>query len=152
MSGTLVADFAHAMGRDLERLEAQIGLYPDDESLWWVGGDITNPGGTLATHLVGNLEHFIGAELGGSGYVRDRELEFSERGVSRADLQGRVARCREGVLNVLAGLSDADLAEAYPGRLPPVLEGATTRRFLLHLSGHLQWHLGQLDYHRRLLP
>lgn len=144
-------DFARIMGRDLEALEREVGLYADDEALWRLGGEIKNSGGTLAAHLVGNLEHFVGAVLGNTGYVRDRELEFSERGTSRSELQARIAACRERVVNVLSGLSDDDMARTYPGKGPPSLEGASTRLFLLHLSGHLMWHLGQVDYHRRIL-
>ena len=94
MSGALGADFARVMGRDLEALERQIASYPDDARVWRVGGSIQNSAGTLATHLVGNLEHFVGAVLGGSGYVRDREREFSERDVPRAELVERIARVR----------------------------------------------------------
>ncbi len=151
MSTTTAEDFARIMGRDLEALEGQIGLYPDDATLWKVDGDIKNSAGTLATHLVGNLEHFVGTVLGDSGYVRDRELEFSERDVTRAELQARVARCRTRVVEVLSGLSPQDMAAPYVGKVPPSLAGASTHLMLLHLSGHLMWHLGQIDYHRRLL-
>lgn len=144
-------DYAHILGRDLSALAAQVEKYPDDASLWRVSGSILNPAGTLVLHLVGNLLHYVGGVLGGTGYARDRDAEFSGRDVSKAELVARVAACRETVVGVLAALPDEAFASPYPGALPPHLAGASTHRFLLHLSGHFMWHLGQVDYHRRLL-
>jgi uncharacterized damage-inducible protein DinB len=151
MESSLGADLAFLLGRDLDALAAQIGRYPDDASLWRIEGEVTNAAGTLALHVVGNLRHYVGGVLGGSGYVRDREAEFTRREPGREDLQAMVRACRAEVVPVLEGLDDRVLAGPYPGDLPASLRGATTRRFLLHLSGHLMWHLGQMDYHRRLL-
>lgn len=147
---TLGDDFAHLVARDLDALAAQLEAYPDDAAVWQVAGSIKNSAGTLALHLVGNLRHFIGAVLGGTGYVRDREAEFGDRDVSRAELLARVRACRDEVVAVLQGIPDDLMAQPYPGTLPPHLDG-TTHRFLVHLSGHLMWHLGQVDYHRRIL-
>lgn len=151
MSTTLGNDFARILGRDLDALAGQIGGYPDDESLWRIGGTILNSAGTLALHMVGNLEHYVGAVLGGTDYVRDRHREFSERDVPREVIQGMVSRCQETVISTLRDLSDEAFLAPYPGELPRSMEGASTHLFLLHLSGHLLWHLGQVDYHRRLL-
>jgi len=148
---TLAADYSHIVGRDLAALAAQVERYPDDASLWRVSGSILNPAGTLVLHLVGNLLHYVGGVLGGSGYVRDRDAEFADRDVPRAELVARIHACRDVVVPVLASLSDETFAAPYPGVLPPSLAGATTHRFVLHLSGHFMWHLGQVDYHRRLL-
>lgn len=144
-------DYAHILGRDLGALAAQVEKYPDDASLWRVSGSILNPAGTLVLHLAGNLLHYVGAVLGGTGYVRDRDAEFAQRDVPRAELLARIEACRDAVVPVLASLPDEAFAAPYPGTLPPHLAGATTHRFLLHLSGHFMWHLGQVDYHRRLL-
>ena len=144
------ADFAYVFARDLESLGAQIAAYPDDASLWRVGGTTKNPAGALVLHLVGNLFHYVGAVLGGSTYVRDRDAEFATRGVGRDELLARVRACRAQVVPVLEGLGAEAMASPYPGVLPPSMTGATTHRFLLHLSGHFMWHLGQVNYHRRL--
>jgi hypothetical protein len=151
VSTTIADDFARILGRDLDALAGQIGSYPDDASVWRTGGTTRNSAGTLAVHLVGNLEHFVGAVLGSSGYVRDREREFAERAVPRGEILRRIAHCQEVVLATLAGMSNEELARPYPSKTPPSLEGASTHLFLLHLTGHLSWHLGQVDYHRRLL-
>jgi hypothetical protein len=148
---TLGKDFARIMGRDLDRLRDEVEAYASDADLWRVRGEIKNSAGTLALHLAGNLDHFVGAVLGHSGYVRDREAEFGDRDVPRDEILHRVASCRSAVVGTLNGLSDAALQLPYPGQLPPPLAGSTTHLFLVHLAGHLTWHLGQINYHRRLL-
>lgn len=151
MSSKLSADFARILDRDLGRLAEQIETYPDDPAVWRSGGSIKNSAGTLALHLVGNLEHFVGAVLGGTEYVRDREAEFGARDLPRGEILERIDQCRAVVAETLAALPDEAMAEAYPGETPPTLEGVSTHLFLLHLTAHLAWHLGQIDYHRRLL-
>ncbi|NJD19843.1 MAG: DinB family protein [Gemmatimonadetes bacterium] len=151
MGSPLGADFAFILGRDLDALAAQIERYPDDASLWRVAETPANPTGTLTLHVVGNLRHYVGAVLGGSGYRRDREREFSRRDLGRKELVDLVRACRAEVVPVLQGLGEEALSGDYPGDLPTSMHGATTQRFLLHLAGHFMWHLGQADYHRRLL-
>ena len=151
MSTSLASDFARIFDRDLAALATQLESYPDEAGMWRLGGSIKNSAGTLALHLAGNLEHFVGTVLGGTGYVRDREAEFGDRDVPRAELLERIARCRRTVADTLGTLDDEALRAPYPGRMPPSYEGANTHLFLLHLCAHLMWHLGQVDYHRRLV-
>jgi hypothetical protein len=151
MSTTLAADMAALFDRDLGLLAGELGAYPDDDSVWRLAGTIKNSPGTLTLHLVGNLECYVGAVLGRTGYVRDRDAEFADRGVSRADLLARVAHCRVTVADSLADVSDEQMLGAYPGTLPPPFRGWSTHRFMAHLVGHFNWHLGQVNYHRRLL-
>lgn len=150
--GTLGPAFAGVLDRELDRLVRLLEAYPDDESVWAVAGSVENSAGTLALHVAGNLEHFIGAGLGGSGYVRDREAEFGERDVSRPEMVRRIRRCQAAVRATLEGRSDAALLAAYPATLPASLgEDVSAAEFLAHLTWHLGWHLGQVDYHRRLM-
>lgn len=151
MSASLGADFARILERNLDALATQIRAYPDDESVWRVADGITNSAGTLAVHLVGNLQHFVGSALGGTGYVRDREREFGERDVPREEILARIVECRETVTGALATVEDAVMRAPYPGTLPPAFEGWSTHLFLIHLAAHFGWHLGEVDYHRRLL-
>jgi hypothetical protein len=90
----------------------------------------------------------IGTALGGTGYVRDRDREFSERDLPREDVVRRIRECRDTVVPVLAGLDDSTLADPYPGNAPAHMKGVTTHAFLLHLLWHLGWHLGHIYYHR----
>ncbi len=141
------ADFALIFARDLETLRAEVLSYPDDASPWVLPPGAPNSGGTLVLHLCGNLRHFIGAGLGGSGYVRDRDAEFQTRGTSRAELAALVHITQAEVGLSLQALDAARLDEN-------ISIGPTTcslRRGLLHLAVHLTYHLGQLDYHRRIV-
>lgn len=133
--------------RDLGAVAREVEAYPEDELLWRDLPGLPNPGGTLAIHLAGNLRHYIGAVLGGTGYVRDRDAEFSARGLSRSQVRAQVDAAARAVDGTFEGLSAEHLAAAYPepvsGRTVP------TAAFLVHLVAHLGYHLGQLDYHRR---
>lgn len=145
-----VAEFRRVFLRDLDRLADEVRAYPDDEAPWEVAGDIANSGGTLALHLAGNLQHFVGAVVGGSGYVRDRAREFAARGLSRDALLDEVAAARRAVDEALGGLADEALDAPWTGG-GPLPEGSSVGHMLLHLSGHLMYHTGQVNYHRRLL-
>jgi len=134
--------------RDLDALQREIEAYPDDASVWRPVPGLPALGGTLALHLAGNLQHFIGAVLGASGYVRDRDAEFGRRDVPRAELQAQVASARLAVTRTLAAMDEARLAETYPQPVGGV--HLQTGEFLVHLVSHLGYHLGQLDSHRRL--
>ena len=137
------------MTRDLKSLGEQIDAYPDEADIWELVRGISNSAGTLALHLAGNLQHYIGAQLGGSGYVRNRNAEFASRGVPRSELLQEIAAASTAVEEGLAGLSDEALEGEYPLEVAGVK--LTKGVFLVHLATHLAYHLGQLDYHRRLL-
>ena len=145
---SLVGAIGTMMLRELVTLRKEIEAYPSDESLWRVAPGITNSGGTLALHLAGNLQHFIGAVLGGSGYVRDREAEFSARGLSRSEVLNRIDQATAALSQTFRSLTDEVLGRRYPARVGKVR--LSTGDFLVHLEGHLAYHLGQIDYHRRM--
>lgn len=133
--------------RDLDSFRREVELFPDEDMPWKTLPGISNSGGNLALHAAGNLLHFIGAVLGGTGYVRDRPTEFSRRSGTRAEVAGEVLRAREVVDTVLGRLTDEDFARPYP----ELINGRRflTGDFLLHLSTHLAFHLGQAGYLRR---
>lgn len=136
--------------RDLNKLKEELIAYQDESQMWLVDGAITNSAGNLFLHLCGNLKHFIGAVLGNSGYIRERDREFNDKNVSREDITTNIDETLAVVLKTLDGLDDAALNEIYEVRVfndKPI----TTHIFLLHLSGHLTYHMGQINYHRRLL-
>ena len=135
--------------RDFASLTAQLDTYPDEESVWKAAPGLANSGGTLAMHLIGNVRHFIGAQLGGSGYVRDRDAEFGARGVPRAELKKSISAALREVDSALATLDPATLDNPYPLAVAGVT--LSTGQFLVHLAGHFGYHLGQLDYHRRVV-
>ena len=135
--------------RDLNKLKDEINLYKDEESLWIVTGEVSNSGGNLCLHLIGNLNHFIGALLGESGFVRERESEFSSKNVSREELSENIEKTIKTVVESLDKLSDEDFDKDFP-----IEKHGTAQKvdyILLHLLTHLNYHLGQINYHRRLL-
>ena len=142
---TLVAWVRTVLRRDLGTLRRELDLYTDDAGPWREVPGLANCGGTLALHLAGNIQHYLGARLGGTGYVRDRPAEFALRGVPRAELLGRIEAAREAVRTAAATPVDIE------ADFPEVISDArlTTGDYLVHLCTHFAFHLGQLDYHRR---
>ncbi|MBE7517136.1 MAG: DinB family protein [Chloracidobacterium sp.] len=134
--------------RDLGKLKAEIESFPDDQSLWERPGNVPNSAGNLCLHLCGNLQHFFGAVLDHSGYVRDRESEFSRSDVPRRELLDEIDAARRSVTAALSKLTDEDLAADYP--IEVFGTPMSTGWFATHLATHLSWHLGQIYYLRRL--
>ena len=132
--------------RDLAGTRREIELYPNDAALWAELPGLPNTGGNLALHLAGNLRHFIGHKLGGSGYIRRRDEEFAARDLSREEVLSLLEATEKEVAATLDKLEPARLDDAYE---LPNGQMVTTGRFLLHLAMHLTFHLGQIDYHRR---
>jgi uncharacterized damage-inducible protein DinB len=135
--------------RDLERLKEEVKLYPDEASLWRVEKEIPNSAGNLVLHLIGNLNHFFGAVIAENGYVRRRDAEFSEQHASREELLRQLDEAGRVVRAAVAGLSDADLAKDYPVPLQDRI--FPTEFVIVFMLTHLNYHLGQINYHRRLL-
>ncbi|MDP3909355.1 MAG: DinB family protein [Gemmatimonadales bacterium] len=137
------------MLRELRALRREVEAYPSDADLWRVAPGIANPSGNLVLHLAGNLQYFVGAVLGGTGYVRHRDAEFGARDAPRRELLEQIDRAMAAVETGLGKLRDGDLDRPYP---EPVGGGSyTTGAFLTHLAVHLAYHLGQVDYHRRIV-
>lgn len=140
--------------RDLDAAAREVEAYPSDAALWRVVPGITNSGGSLARHLAGNMRHFVGHLLGKSGYVRDRDAEFAPSSLTRAEVAEELrAAAREvgAAFEKLAATPDAGaaaLAAPFPAQV--MNKQFTTLQFLVHLTSHAGYHLGQLDYHRRM--
>jgi uncharacterized damage-inducible protein DinB len=135
--------------RDLNKLIAEINAYKDENNLWLIKEGISNSAGNLCLHLIGNLNHFIGATLGNTGYVRDREKEFSSKNIPRNKLVSDLEKTITVVKNSLTNLPEADLEKNFP--IEVFGKPLTTVFLLVHLTTHLTYHLGQINYHRRLL-
>ena len=135
--------------RDLEQLKREVELYQDEKVIWYTERGISNSAGNLCLHLVGNLNAFVGAELGKTGYVRHRDLEFSLKNVPRSELSSKIDETIIVVERALENLTTKQLEAEYPQQV--FGKPMTTEYFLVHLSSHLMYHLGQINYHRRLL-
>lgn len=135
--------------RDLNKLKTEIETYQNEETFWKTDKNISNSAGNLCLHLVGNLNTYIGAQLGNSGYVRQRDLEFSLKDIPRPELIQQIEKTIDVIFYSLGKITEEDLKKDYPGE--PLGYKMTTEYFLIHLFGHLNYHLGQVNYHRRLL-
>ena len=135
--------------RDLEKLKQEIIAYHSESNLWRIDKDIANSAGNLCLHLVGNLNTYIGAEFGKTGYVRDRDLEFSQKNIPRDELVKMIEDTIRVVASGLNKLKEEDLEKEYP--LLVFKEKTSIGYFLIHMAVHLGYHLGQVNYHRRLL-
>jgi uncharacterized damage-inducible protein DinB len=145
----LIETLKKLFNRDLNKLKSEIELYKDENKIWYIEKGIANSAGNLCLHLVGNLNHFIGAEIGKTGYVRVRELEFSLKDIPKIELISKVEETIKVVDSSLDKLRGEDLEEEYP--LLVFDKKTSTEYLLVHLSSHLTYHLGQINYHRRLL-
>jgi hypothetical protein len=145
----LQSALAAILDRDLSTLRREVEAYPDERELWREVPGVSNVAGTLVLHLAGNLQHYFGTRLGGTGYVRDRPAEFSRRGVPRSELLREIEAARDAVRAGLARLSESQLGAEFP----EAVAGArlATGEYLVHLSVHFAYHLGQVDYHRRVV-
>lgn len=148
-SMNLASSLAPLFERDLTRLAQEIAAFPDDATLWRTPAGITNPAGNLVLHLEGNLREYVGRILGGHAYVRERAQEFALRDVSREELLGRIDALKQLICSTIAGLTSEQLESEYPVVVFEKL--MTVEQFVIHLYGHLSWHLGQIDTTRRVL-
>lgn len=134
--------------RDLDRLKTELESYTKEEFLWLKADGINNSAGNLILHLCGNLQHFIGAILGKTGYVRQRDFEFSGR-VSYKELLALIDETKKMLEVCLSKMDTQEVESNYP--LEPFGYPMTVKYFLMHLYGHFNYHLGQINYHRRIL-
>lgn len=135
--------------RELIKLKTEIELYKDESNLWRVEKNITNSAGNLCLHLVGNLNTYIGAILGKTSYARDRDAEFSLKNIPRKELIQKIEETILVVDQVMRQLTSTQLEKEYP--IIVLKESTSTGFFLVHLVSHLTYHLGQINYHRRLI-
>lgn len=135
--------------RDLNKLKLEIESYKNEAKIWSIDEQILNSAGNLCLHLIGNLNTYIGAALGDSGYIRHRELEFSLKNIPRAELITKIEETISTVDVTISNLSEHQLEHEFP---IVIFEGKDSIGFILtHLTTHLAYHLGQINYHRRLL-
>jgi uncharacterized damage-inducible protein DinB len=135
--------------RDLNKLKNELKAFEEEENLWKVLPGVTNSAGTLALHLIGNLNHYIGAAMGNSGYERDRDAEFSLRDVPRGEILVQIEDTRQTVAKALLEFPEDWFSRKYP--LEEFGYPMTYEYFMVHLVGHLNYHLGQINYLRRIM-
>lgn len=145
----LIETLKSLFNRDLNKLKVEIELYENENQLWQIDKNISNSGGNLCLHLIGNINTYIGAEIGKTNYIRNRPLEFSLKDIPKSELISKIDHTILIVNNALDSLTEKDLNVIYPQIV--FEKEMTTGFFLVHLATHLAYHLGQINYHRRLM-
>jgi uncharacterized damage-inducible protein DinB len=145
----MINTFTQLYLRELEKLKTEISAYEDEKKIWEISGDIKNSAGNLCLHLCGNLQHFIGSVLGNSGYIRNRDAEFSRKDVPIRELVAEIELTKKAVENALKELKEEDLQKTYP--INVFGYEMTTEYLFTNMAAHLNYHLGQINYHRILL-
>ncbi len=145
----MIENLLRLYARDLEKLADEISAFRKEDNLWRIEGDIKNTAGNLCLHLIGNLNHFIGAVIGKTGYVRHRETEFTNKGIPRQEMIRSVHETKLIVIDSLEKMDIQLLSSHYP--IDVFGEKMTYGYFLMHLISHLNYHLGQINYLRRIL-
>jgi len=145
----MVNELKNIFIRDLNQLGTEIKSYNKESDMWLMQEGISNTGGNLCLHLVGNLQHYIGSVLGNSGYIRNRKAEFEDKNVLVSSLLMEIESTKKVVEETLSTITKEELENNYP--IEVFGKPMTTTFFLIHLSGHLMYHLGQINYHRRML-
>ena len=145
----MTTEFAQLFDRDIRRLYKEMESYPSEQLIWQKTEGIANSGGNLCLHLMGNLNEYIGRILGNNPYQRDRPHEFSAMDIPQKELLTIIEETRENVVKTLENLDFEKLNELYPENV--LGYEMTVSYFLIHLEGHLNYHLGQINYHRRIL-
>jgi uncharacterized damage-inducible protein DinB len=135
--------------RDLRQLIEEVSLFPTEADLWRTTGTITNSAGNLVLHLIGGMNHHIGTNIARTDYVRDRDLEFSQKDVPRAELITGLEALITLVNETLNKLTPEDLEAENPAFFDQ--QGTTIGYVLIQLLVHLNYHRGQVNYLRRTL-
>ncbi len=149
MASVIANCVSEILVRDLQKLATEVSAFKNEENLWKVQGTISNSSGNLVLHLCGNLQHFIGAVLGNSGYIRNRDEEFLKKNISKKNLLTEIEKTIEAVKTGMSTLTDEDLYKEYPVEV--FGKHSSKAFFLIHLTAHLDYHLGQINYLRRVL-
>jgi Protein of unknown function (DUF1572) len=145
MLNNVVATFYE---RDIRKLIEEVNLFRNEEDLWRTRGSVKNPAGNLVLHIVGGLNHLIGATLARTGYIRDRDQEFISKGVERKDLVAQLEALIPMINKTVNGLTPEQMETEYPIFFDK--PKTSTSYVLLQLLLHLNYHLGQVNYLRRI--
>jgi hypothetical protein len=138
-------DFVTYFNHYLEQIENEVKSYTNESDLWFAKGDVKNSAGNLALHILGNLNHFIGKALAGTGYERNRDAEFENKNISRSEILDEIEHTKDLISKTLPHLNN--LTDEYPEGYWH--DSGSIHLQLLKLLSHLAYHAGQINYHRR---
>ena len=146
MLNNLLAEFYE---KDLSKLLEEVNLFQNEDNLWKTTGSVKNSCGNLVLHIVGGLNHFVGATLAHNGYVRNRNQEFAQKGVTRKELIEQLEKVIPLVSDTIKSLTQREMESDFPIFFDK--PNASTAYVLTRLLAHLDYHLGQVNYLRRIL-
>ena len=143
------SEIASLYERDISKLMEEINSFKNEETLWKTCGTIKNSAGNLALHIIGGLNYLIGAILSNTGYIRNRDQEFTNKGISRTVITEQLQQLVIMINKSVAQLTPGQMMSPYPIFFDK--ENATISYVLTQLLLHLNYHLGQINYLRRVL-
>lgn len=145
---TFTQSIAEILERDLTRVIDEINQFSKDENIWRITGTIKNSAGNLALHVAGSVNHFVGAILGKSSYQRNRDFEFAAKNLPTTDILHELQAAIDAVRVTMPQVEESNLRNEFPVKLGETF--MTVQHFLIHLVSHVNYHLGQINYIRRL--
>ena len=146
MLNSILANFYE---RDLRQLIAQVNLFNKEENLWKTEGSVKNSSGNLVLHIIGGLNYLVGTTLAHTGYVRDRDKEFSQKSMERKELVAQLEALIPMINNTLIALTKEQMETDFPIFFDQ--PNTSISYVLVQLLIHLNYHLGQVNYLRRVL-
>ena len=146
MLNTILANFYE---RDLRKLIEEVNLFQNEENLWETRGTVKNSSGNLVLHIIGGLNYFFGALLAHTAYVRERDKEFSRKGVPRKELITQLEMLIPLINKTLSSFTESQMAAEFPIMFDDAKN--SNSYVLVRLLAHLDYHLGQVNYLRRIL-
>ncbi|HET8963143.1 MAG TPA: DUF1572 family protein [Chitinophagales bacterium] len=143
------SDFTTILSQGIDKIISELNQYENEMDIWEIDGEIKNSAGNLAIHLSGSINYFIGAVMAKNGYVRNRDAEFSEKNISREKMISELNTTKT-MMEEFISQQDADFYNAiFP--LQTFGENRSNHYALMIMAVHLNYHLGQINYHRRLI-
>jgi hypothetical protein len=132
--------------RDIRKLIEEVNLFKDEANLWRTTGSVKNSCGNLVLHVVGGTNYLVGTIIVNTGYVRNRDEEFIKKGIARSEL---IARLEQLIPMINHALGAVDMDAEYPLIFDD--DKRSNSYLLVQLLAHLNYHLGQVNYLRRIL-
>src|SRR5579864_6783102 len=144
LNASLIQNFARNYQESGKKIHTLVEPLSDDQ-IWTKPYPYGNSIGNLLLHLTGNLNFYFGAEIGGTGYVRNRPLEFEPASRIQKD---ELLRCFDEaiavVVTVLQKQTETDWSKTYSAK---GLENIGDRfSVFLHCAGHIYHHTGKIMY------
>jgi len=146
MLNNLLATFYE---RDIRKLIEEVNLFSNEDNLWRTHGSVKNTSGNLVLHIMGGLNYLIGTQLAQTGYVRNRDQEFTSKGVKKEYLIAGLEELIPMINKTLNAFTQEDMEAEYPLIFDDMK--VSNSYVLLQLLLHLNYHLGQVNYLRRML-